>query len=75
MYYNYRCTNLIASTMSCSCLHNLFQVGACIVDKNQKIVGIGYNGFPIRISDDDPRRTWGKIPMGPTEEDKNKVGK
>ena len=23
------------------------QVGACIVDKNNKIIGIGYNGFPI----------------------------
>lgn len=29
------------------------QVGACIVSKNNKIVGIGYNGFPIGCSDDD----------------------
>lgn len=29
------------------------QVGACIVNKNNKIVGIGYNGFPIGCSDDD----------------------
>lgn len=29
------------------------QVGACIVGKNNKIVGIGYNGFPIGCSDDD----------------------
>jgi dCMP deaminase len=29
------------------------QVGACIVDQNKKIVGIGYNGFPIGCSDDD----------------------
>ena len=29
------------------------QVGACIVDKNNKIVGIGYNGFPIGCSDDE----------------------
>ena len=54
------------------------QVGACIVDRNKKIVGIGYNGFPIKISDDDPTRTWGQTPMGsgPTqsEEDKYKVG-
>lgn len=28
------------------------QVGACIVDKNNKIVGIGYNGFPAGCSDD-----------------------
>lgn len=29
------------------------QVGACIVNKDNKIVGIGYNGFPIGCSDDD----------------------
>ena len=29
------------------------QVGACIVNVNNKIVGIGYNGFPIGCSDDD----------------------
>ncbi len=29
------------------------QVGACIVDKRRKIVGVGYNGFPIGCSDDD----------------------
>merc|ERR1712232_1122010 len=28
------------------------QVGACIVDKENKIVGIGYNGFPLGCSDD-----------------------
>ena len=28
------------------------QVGACIVDENKKILGIGYNGFPIGCSDD-----------------------
>ncbi|MCI0474588.1 MAG: dCMP deaminase family protein [Ignavibacteria bacterium] len=28
------------------------QVGACIVDRDNKIVGIGYNGFPIGCSDD-----------------------
>jgi len=28
------------------------QTGACIVDKKNKIVGIGYNGFPIGCSDD-----------------------
>jgi dCMP deaminase len=27
------------------------QVGACIVNKDKKIVGIGYNGFPTGISD------------------------
>jgi len=29
------------------------QVGACIVDENKKIVGIGYNGLPIGLSDDE----------------------
>ncbi len=28
------------------------QVGACIVDENLKIVGIGYNGFPRGCSDE-----------------------
>jgi dCMP deaminase len=28
------------------------QVGACIVNSDQKIVGIGYNGFPKGCSDD-----------------------
>ena len=28
------------------------QVGACIVDKDNKVVGIVYNGFPIGCSDD-----------------------
>lgn len=29
------------------------QVGACIVNKEKKIVGVGYNGFPKGCSDDD----------------------
>ena len=29
------------------------QVGACIVNKDNKIVGLGYNGFPQGCSDDD----------------------
>lgn len=29
------------------------QVGACIVNQNQRIVGIGYNGFPYGCHDDD----------------------
>lgn len=29
------------------------QVGACIVNKDKKIVAIGYNGFPHGISDDE----------------------
>ena len=29
------------------------QVGACIVSPDRKIVGVGYNGFPIGCSDDD----------------------
>ena len=34
------------------------QVGACIVNPAKKIVGIGYNGFPIGIDDD--AFPWGK---------------
>ena len=30
----------------------VFQVGACIINKDKKIVGIGYNGMPIGCSDD-----------------------
>ena len=29
------------------------QVGACIVDSNNKILSMGYNGFPIGCSDDE----------------------
>ena len=29
------------------------QVGACIVNTERKIVGIGYNGMPIGCSDDE----------------------
>lgn len=29
------------------------QVGACIVDEENKILSIGYNGFPIGCSDDE----------------------
>ncbi len=29
------------------------QVGACIVNSAKKVVGIGYNGFPTGISDDE----------------------
>ncbi len=29
------------------------QVGACIVNKSKRIIGIGYNGFPIGCSDDE----------------------
>ena len=34
------------------------QVGACIIDKDRKIIGIGYNGFPMGSSDD--TMPWGK---------------
>lgn len=34
------------------------QVGACIVDIDKKIVGIGYNGWPRGINEDD--LPWGK---------------
>lgn len=29
------------------------QVGACIANEQNKIVGVGYNGFPLGCSDDD----------------------
>ena len=29
------------------------QVGACIVNEEKKIVGVGYNGLPIGCSDDE----------------------
>lgn len=34
------------------------QVGACIVNNENKIVGTGYNGMPIGCSDDE--FPWGK---------------
>ena len=34
------------------------QVGACIVNEKNRIVGLGYNGMPNRCSDDD--LPWGK---------------
>lgn len=35
------------------------QVGACIVDEQKRIVGVGYNGMPTGCSDDD--LPWGKV--------------
>jgi dCMP deaminase len=29
------------------------QVGACLVDAQKRIIGLGYNGFPVGCSDDD----------------------
>ncbi len=34
------------------------QVGACIVNQENKIVGVGYNGFPIGCSDEE--LPWGR---------------
>ncbi len=34
------------------------QVGACIVNDKKRIVGIGYNGFPVGCSDDE--LPWGR---------------
>ena len=28
------------------------QVGACLVNRDKRIIGIGYNGFPQKLSDD-----------------------
>lgn len=39
------------------------QVGACVVNKDNRIIGIGYNGFPTGCRDED-------FPWGKTDEDK-----
>ena len=36
-----------------STLLHVSQIGACIVNKENKIVGIGYNGMPNGCSDDE----------------------
>lgn len=41
------------------------QVGACIVNDERKIVGVGYNGFPIGCGDDD--FPWGKNSNDPLD--------
>jgi dCMP deaminase len=41
------------------------QVGACIVNQLNKIVGIGYNGFPIGCSDED--LPWDRSGDNPNE--------
>ncbi len=41
------------------------QVGACIVNKDRKIIGIGYNGFPKGCSDD--VLPWGKKASNPND--------
>lgn len=41
------------------------QVGACIVNKDKHIVGIGYNGFPMHCSDDE--YPWTKDSTNPLE--------
>lgn len=41
------------------------QVGACIVNNDNKIVGIGYNGMPIGCNDDD--FPWGKNTPSPLD--------
>lgn len=41
------------------------QVGACIVNNENKIVGIGYNGMPQGCSDDE--FPWNKEPKPDTE--------
>ena len=35
------------------------QVGACIVNKKKRIVGVGYNGMPTGCSDDD--LPWSRV--------------
>ena len=38
--------------LRCAIFTVLQQVGACIVNRERKIVGIGYNGMPTGCSDD-----------------------
>jgi dCMP deaminase len=49
------------------------QVGACIVNKDKRIVSIGYNGMPNRCSDD--QFPWRKRPKEPKLETKSLYGK
>ncbi|XP_013141217.1 PREDICTED: deoxycytidylate deaminase isoform X1 [Papilio polytes] len=41
------------------------QVGACVVNRDNKIVGIGYNGMPIGCDDDE--FPWGKNTPSPLD--------
>jgi len=41
------------------------QVGACIVNDESRIVGIGYNGFPTGCSDD--LLPWGRTAGNPLD--------
>ncbi|XP_049878443.1 deoxycytidylate deaminase-like isoform X5 [Pectinophora gossypiella] len=41
------------------------QVGACVVNKDKKIVGIGYNGMPLGCNDDE--FPWGKNTPSPLD--------
>lgn len=43
----------IAKLSGCRSKDPSTQVGACIVDENNKILSVGYNGFPIGCSDDE----------------------
>jgi dCMP deaminase len=40
------------------------KIGACIVDSNNRIVGIGYNGFPRGCSDDEFPHARGRDEQG-----------
>ena len=48
-------------------VYDRLQVGACIVSKDNKIVGVGYNGFAVGVSDDDPDISWGKEGQDPVK--------
>lgn len=50
-----RCSSHLCILMICSMIFYCFpssQVGACIVNQENKIVGIGYNGMPNGCDDD-----------------------
>ncbi|XP_069131186.1 deoxycytidylate deaminase-like isoform X2 [Argopecten irradians] len=46
------------------------QAGACIVNANNRIVGLGYNGFPDGSSGNDEAFPWGK---GSDNREENKI--
>ena len=49
------------------------QVGACIVNTDKRIVGVGYNGMPTGCSDD--QFPWDKEPKKPKLNTKSLYGK
>ena len=47
------CSKPLITSCYCASADPSTQVGACIVDAENHICGVGYNGFPTNCSDDD----------------------